>query len=58
MVGKELFNIGMGEEDDGDGFIKGVKEGKGKFEGNERFKEFMDVLDLRLNEGGLGKVIF
>ena len=41
----------MAQQDDPDAFIKGLNEGKAKFEGNETFKQFMNLFDLTLKYG-------
>ncbi|MER2260137.1 MAG: extracellular solute-binding protein, partial [Priestia megaterium] len=51
VLGNHLFNIPMAQQDDPDAFIKGLNEGKAKFEGNETFKQFMNLFDLTLKYG-------
>ncbi|TYR78984.1 extracellular solute-binding protein [Priestia megaterium] len=51
VLGNHLFNIPVAQQDDPDAFIKGLNEGKAKFEGNEQFKQFMDLFDLTLKYG-------
>ncbi|MCG3024188.1 extracellular solute-binding protein, partial [Escherichia coli] len=51
VLGNHLFNIPVAQQDDPDAFIKGLNEGTAKFEGNETFKQFMNLFDLTLKYG-------
>ncbi|MET4655231.1 raffinose/stachyose/melibiose transport system substrate-binding protein [Exiguobacterium sp. PvP048] len=51
ILGNHLMNIPMGQQDDPDQFIADLNSGKGKFEDNKQFKEFMNLFDLTIEYG-------
>jgi raffinose/stachyose/melibiose transport system substrate-binding protein len=51
ILGNHLMNIPMAQQDDPDQFIADLNSGKGKFEDNKQFKEFMNLFDLTIEYG-------
>jgi len=51
ILGNHLMNIPMAQQDDPDQFIADLNSGKGKFEDNKQFKEFMNLFDLTIKYG-------
>ncbi|AFS69711.1 MULTISPECIES: ABC transporter substrate-binding protein [Exiguobacterium] len=51
ILGNHLMNIPMAQQDDPDQFIADLNAGKGKFEDNKQFKEFMNLFDLTIEYG-------
>ncbi|MFZ0076526.1 extracellular solute-binding protein [Exiguobacterium sp. RIT452] len=51
ILGNHLLNIPVAQQDDPDQFIADLNAGKGKFEDNKQFKEFMNLFDLTIKYG-------
>ena len=51
VLGIHLLNIPFAHQDDPDAFIAGLSDGSAKFEGNQKFNEFMDLFDLTIKYG-------
>jgi raffinose/stachyose/melibiose transport system substrate-binding protein len=48
VIGQHLLNIPFAQQDDPDAFIAGLYDGSEKITGNEKFKQFKEVLDTEL----------
>ncbi|TYR73276.1 carbohydrate ABC transporter substrate-binding protein [Rossellomorea vietnamensis] len=48
VIGQHLLNIPFAQQDDPVAFIEGLYDGSEKITGNEKFKEFKEVLDTEL----------
>jgi raffinose/stachyose/melibiose transport system substrate-binding protein len=48
VIGQHLLNIPFAQQDDPVAFIEGLYDGSEKIVGNEKFKEFKEVLDTEL----------
>ncbi|WP_209124896.1 ABC transporter substrate-binding protein [Alkalihalobacillus sp. BA299] len=51
VIGQHLLNIGFAQQEDPVAFIEGLSDGSDSFIGNERFKEFQQVVDMELKYG-------
>jgi len=51
ILGNHLLNIPVAQQDDPDQFIADLNSGKGKFEDNKQFKDFMNLFDLTIEYG-------
>ncbi|TYR81363.1 carbohydrate ABC transporter substrate-binding protein [Priestia megaterium] len=51
VLGNHGLNIPFSAQEDPDAFIKGLNEGKAKISGNEKFKEYIKLLDLTIKYG-------
>ncbi len=51
VIGQHLLNIGFAQQDDPIAFIEGLYAGTEKIVGNEKFKQFKEVLDTEINFG-------
>ncbi|MGX8178477.1 ABC transporter substrate-binding protein [Exiguobacterium artemiae] len=51
ILGNHLMNIPMAQQDDPDQFIADLNSGKGKFEDNKQFKDFINLFDLTIKYG-------
>ncbi len=48
VIGQHLLNIPFAQQDDPEAFIAGLYDGSEKIVGNEKFKQFKEVLDTEL----------
>lgn len=48
VIGQHLLNIPFAQQEDPDAFIAGLYDGSEKIVGNEKFKQFKEVLDTEL----------
>jgi raffinose/stachyose/melibiose transport system substrate-binding protein len=51
VIGQHLLNIPFAQQDDPEAFIAGLYDGSEKIAGNEKFKQFKEVLDAEVNFG-------
>lgn len=51
VIGQHLLNIGFAQQDDPVAFIEGLYTGTESIVGNEKFKQFKEVLDTEINFG-------
>ncbi|WP_078408584.1 ABC transporter substrate-binding protein [Priestia abyssalis] len=51
VLGTHGLNISFAQQDDPDAFIKQLSEGTAKIEGNEKFDEYVKLLDLTIKYG-------
>lgn len=48
VIGQHLLNIGFAQQDDPIAYIEGLYDGSQKIVGNEKFKQFKEVLDTEI----------
>ncbi|WP_163101965.1 ABC transporter substrate-binding protein [Peribacillus alkalitolerans] len=48
VIGQHLLNIGFAQQDDPIAYIEGLYDGSEKIVGNEKFKQFKEVLDTEI----------
>ncbi|WP_010285526.1 ABC transporter substrate-binding protein [Bacillus timonensis] len=51
VIGQHLLNLAFAQQEDPDTFIQGLHEGKATIEGNEKFDQVLDLLDLTVKYG-------